>query len=70
MLPSRPVVVGLSAQADPATWLRLLSAGASAYLLKGVLGDDLAPLLRRCVQGELVVGVPGAPEVVRRLLVR
>ena len=69
-LPSRPVVVGLSGQADPATWLRMLSAGASAYLLKGVLGDDLAPLLRRCVQGELVVGVPGAPDVVRRLLVR
>jgi DNA-binding NarL/FixJ family response regulator len=69
-LPHQPVVVGLSAQADATTWLRLLAAGASGYLLKGMVADDLAPLLRRCLQGQLVVAVPGAPEVVRRLLVR
>ena len=69
-LPHRPVVVGLSAQADATTWLRLLSAGASGYLLKGMLSDDLAPALRWCLRGQLVVGVPGAADVVRRLVAR
>ena len=69
-LPAAPVVVGLSAQADAATWVRLLDAGASGYLLKGLLADDLAPLLRRRLAGQLVVAVPGAPDVVRRLLIR
>ena len=67
-LPHRPVVAGLSAQADPATWTRVLAAGGSAYLLKGTLTGDLPVLLRRCVQGHLVVGVPGAADLVRRLL--
>ncbi len=64
----RPVVAGLSAQADPATWTSVVAAGASAFLLKGTVGDDLPALLRRCMQGHLVVGVPGAPDLVRRLL--
>ena len=67
-LPHRPVVVGYSAQADSATWTRVLAAGGSAYLLKGSVAGDLPVLLRRCMQGHLVVGVPGAPDVVRRLL--
>jgi DNA-binding NarL/FixJ family response regulator len=67
-LPHRPVVAGLSAQPDPATWTRVLAAGGSAYLLKGTLSGDLPVLLRRCVEGHLVIGVPGAPELVRRLL--
>ena len=67
-LPHRPVVAGLSAQADPATWTRVLAAGGSAYLLKGTVADDLPALLRRCVQGHLVVGVPGAADLVRRLV--
>jgi two-component system invasion response regulator UvrY len=66
-LPHRPVVAALSAQADPATWTRVLAAGGSAYLLKGTLAGDLPVLLRRCVQGHLV-GVPGAADLVRRLL--
>ena len=69
-LPHRPVVAGFSAQADPATWTRLIAAGGSAYLLKGTGGGDLPVLLRRCMQGQLVVGVPGAGDVVRRLLAR
>ena len=69
-LPHRPVVAGGSAQADPATWTRVLAAGGSAYLLKGTLAGDLPVLLRRCVQGHLVVGVPGAPDLVRHLLSR
>ena len=69
-LPHAPVVVGLSAQADATTWQRMLAAGASAYLLKGTIAVDLAPLLRRCLRGELVVAVPGSAEVVRRLLLR
>lgn len=67
-LPHRPVVAGLSAQADPATWTRVLAAGGSAYLLKGTVAGDLPALLRRCVQGHLVVGVPGAADLVRRLV--
>ena len=69
-LPHRPVVVGVSAQADSTTWVRMIAAGASAYLLKGTIADDLAPLLRRCLQGQLVVCVPGADDHLRRLLSR
>jgi DNA-binding NarL/FixJ family response regulator len=69
-LPHRPVVAGLSAQADAATWQNMLAAGGSAYLLKGAVAGDLPALLRRCMQGQLVVTVPGAPDVVRRLLTR
>lgn len=69
-LPHRPVVVGFSAQADAATWTGILAAGGSAYLLKGSVAGDLPALLRRCMLGHLVIGVPGAPDVVRRLLAR
>jgi DNA-binding NarL/FixJ family response regulator len=69
-LQHRPVVAGLSAQADLAGWTGVLAAGASAFLLKGTVAGDLPVLLRRCMQGHLVVGVPGAPHVVRRLLSR
>ena len=69
-LPHRPVVVGFSAQADAATWTGILTAGGSGYLLKGSVAGDLPALLRRCMLGQLVVGVPGAPDVVRRLLGR
>lgn len=69
-LPHRPVVVGHSAQSDTATWTRMLAAGCSAYLLKGTAAGDLPALLRRCVEGHLVVGVPGAPGVVRDLIER
>ena len=69
-LPHRPVVAGLSAQADPTTWTRVLAAGGSAYLLKGAVACDLPVLLRRCMQGHLVIGVPGAADVVRGLLPR
>ena len=67
-LPHRPVVAGYSAQSDTATWTRMLAAGGSAYLLKGGSAGDLPTLLRRAMLGHLVVGVPGASEVVRRLL--
>jgi DNA-binding NarL/FixJ family response regulator len=67
-LPHRPVVTGYSAQSDTATWTRMLAAGATAYLLKGSGSGDLPALLRRSVDGHLVVGVPGAADVVRDLL--
>ena len=67
-LPHRPVVAALSAQADPATWTRVLAAGGSPYLLKGTVAGDLPVLLRTCVRGHLVVTVPGAPDLLRRLL--
>jgi DNA-binding NarL/FixJ family response regulator len=69
-LPHRPIVVGYSAQSDTTTWTRMLAAGCSAYLLKGTASGDLPALLPRSVQGHLVVGVPGAPDVVRDLLER
>ena len=69
-LPHRPVVAGFSAQADSATWTGVLTAGGSAYLLKGAVAVDLPALLRSCMQGHLVVCVPGAADVVRRLLSR
>jgi DNA-binding NarL/FixJ family response regulator len=69
-LPHRPVVAGFSAQADAATWTGILAAGGSAYFLKGAVAGDLPGLLRRCMLGHLVVTVPGAPDVVRRLLTR
>ena len=67
-LPHRPVVAALSAEADPATWTTMLAAGGSAYLLKGAVAGDLPERRRRCMRGHLVVGVPGAPDVIRRLL--
>jgi two-component system invasion response regulator UvrY len=68
-LPHRPVVVGLSGRSDAGTWTSMLAAGASGYLLKGALAADLPSLLRRCAGGELIVTVPGAAAVLRRLLV-
>ncbi len=67
-LPHRPVVAGFSAQADVATWTGILAAGGSAYLLKGTVAGDLPARLRRCMLGHLVLGVPGASDVLRRLL--
>ncbi|MGY1797868.1 response regulator [Blastococcus sp. SYSU D00868] len=69
-LPHRPVVAGFSAQADASSWTGLLRAGASAYLLKGTASGELPVLLRCCMLGHLVVGVPGAPDVLRRGLAR
>lgn len=69
-LAHRPVVACFSAQADAPTWTGVLAAGGSGYLLKGSASGDLPVLLRRCVQGHLVVGVPGAADVVRGLLGR
>jgi two-component system invasion response regulator UvrY len=67
-LPHRRVVAGLSAQADPARWTRVLAAGGSAHLLEGTVAGDLPVLLRTCVLGSLVVGVPGGADLLRRLL--
>jgi DNA-binding NarL/FixJ family response regulator len=67
-LPGRPLVVALSAQADAAGWTRMVAAGAGGYLLKGAVAADLPSLLRRCAARELVVTVPGAADVVQRLL--
>lgn len=67
-LEHRPVVVGMSASADVATWTRMLAAGAGGYLLKGAVAADLPALLRRCCAGELIVTVAGAADVVQRLL--
>jgi DNA-binding NarL/FixJ family response regulator len=67
-LDHRPAVVGLSGNAHAGTWTGFLEAGAAGYLLKTALAGDLAVLLRRCMRRELIVTVPGAAEVLRRLL--
>jgi DNA-binding NarL/FixJ family response regulator len=67
-LQHRPQVVALSAASDAATWSPVLIAGACGYLRKGALAADLPALLRRCCAGELILAVPGAADVVRRLL--
>jgi DNA-binding NarL/FixJ family response regulator len=58
-------LICLSAQDDPGTVLRMLSAGATGYIAKGDLDDDLACWVRRCVAGELVVVADCAHEVAR-----
>ena len=60
-----PRIVVMSTRAPPATVERMLRAGASGFLLKGRMGADLADLLVRCVQGEIVLAVPEAAGVRR-----
>ena len=64
-----PVVVAVSAQSGPSVVLAMLRAGASGYLVKGEVGDDLPDLLVRCAAGEVVLAVPGATEALHRLVV-
>jgi DNA-binding NarL/FixJ family response regulator len=58
-------LVCLSALDDPETVLAMLDAGATGYLAKGALDDDLASCVRRCLAGEVVVVADCAAEVAR-----
>jgi DNA-binding NarL/FixJ family response regulator len=62
-----PVVVAVSAELATSTVTAILAAGATGYLGKGRLGDDLGDAVARCADGERVLAVPRARDVLRRL---
>lgn len=63
-----PVVVVVSAQSGAAAILAMLHAGATGFLGKGRLGALLPDLLERAMDGEVVLGVPEAVDVLRHLI--
>jgi two-component system nitrate/nitrite response regulator NarL len=63
----RPVLVAVSADLATTTVSAMVGAGASGYLGKGRLGDELGDWLVRCTEGETVLAVPRPHEVWRRL---
>ena len=58
-----PVVVAVSANQHASTVRSMLRAGATGYLGKGQLGDDLCDLLARCARGHVVIAVAQARTV-------
>jgi two-component system response regulator DevR len=54
----------LTARDDRETVLSMLAAGATGYVAKGALDDDLATCIRRCADGMLFV-IAGCAEEVR-----
>jgi DNA-binding NarL/FixJ family response regulator len=62
-----PRVMVLSARDDEETVLAMLGAGASAYVAKGALDEDLAACVRRCAQGGRLVVADCAGRVRERL---
>jgi two-component system nitrate/nitrite response regulator NarL len=67
-LPNHPVVVAVSASVELPTVLGVLRAGATGYLMKGQLGQELPDLLARCASGQVILAVPNAVGVLRALL--
>lgn len=53
-LPAPPWVLIFSGRDDPETVQDMLAAGATGYVTKGGLTEDLAGLVRRCARGERV----------------
>jgi DNA-binding NarL/FixJ family response regulator len=66
-LSPQPRVLVLSARDDEETVLAMLAAGASAYVAKGALDEDLAACVRRAAQGVLLVVAACADRVRDRL---
>jgi DNA-binding NarL/FixJ family response regulator len=60
-------IMCLSARDDADTALAMLAAGATAYVAKGALDEDLATCVRRCGEGMLFVIAGCAGEVRRRV---
>lgn len=60
-------ILCLSARDDADTTLAMLAAGATAYVAKGALDEDLATCVRRCAEGMLFVIAGSAGDVRRRL---
>ena len=59
-------IMCVSARDDAETALAMLAAGATAYVAKGALDEDLASCVRRCGEGRLFVIAACAREVRQR----
>lgn len=62
------VVVAVSAETSPHTVTAMLAAGVQGYLAKDRLGTSLPELVGRCLAGEVILAVPTAGTVLRRLV--
>jgi DNA-binding NarL/FixJ family response regulator len=60
-------IMCLSARDDAETALAMLASGATAYVAKGALDEDLATCVRRCGEGMLFVIAGCAGDVRRRV---
>lgn len=60
-------IVCLSARDDADTVLGMLASGATGYVAKGALVEDLAAVVQRAAEGGLFVTAGCAPEVRRRI---
>ena len=60
-------IVALSAYGDRASILEMLSAGASAYLVKGSMPDEVTQTIQRVLRGESAFSPDVASTVVREL---
>lgn len=67
-LDPKPAVVVVSAHADVDTLSDLLRSGATGYLVKGRLGNQLADVVRRCAKGHVVLDAPAAAEALSLLI--
>lgn len=61
-------VLCVSARDDAETVLGMLAGGASGYVAKGALVEDLADVVRRCADDVFFVTAGCAPEVRRRIV--
>jgi two-component system nitrate/nitrite response regulator NarL len=61
------VVVAVSANNDVSTVAAMVRAGATGFLAKGHLGTTFADDLVRCTQGEVMIAVPHAVQVLHAL---
>ncbi len=62
-----PVVVAVSASNDVPTVAAMIRAGATGFLAKGHLGTTFADDLVRCLQGQVMIAVPHAAQVLKAL---
>jgi DNA-binding NarL/FixJ family response regulator len=60
-------ILCLSARDDADTVLAMLASGATGYVAKGALVEDLAAVVQRTVEGGFFVTAGCAPEVRRRI---
>ena len=60
-------ILCLSAQDDADTVLRMLASGATGYVAKGALDEDLATVVQRAADGWFFVTASCADEVHRRI---
>lgn len=67
-LPSPPGVMVLSARDDVKTVLEMLAAGATGYVAKSGLDEDVEACVRRCAEGNGLFVVAGCADGVRERL--